>query len=36
VVYPQARFHSRLVPEFVQVAKERLAALQGAGGRPAA
>lgn len=36
VVYPKERFHSRLVNDFVQFAKERLAALQGAGGRPAA
>ena len=37
VVYPKERFHSRLVSGFVQFAKERLAALQGAGAvRPAA
>jgi DNA-binding transcriptional LysR family regulator len=30
VVYPKERFHSRLVSGFVQFAKERLAALQGA------
>ena len=30
VVYPKERFHSRLVNGFVQFAKERLAALQGA------
>jgi len=37
VVYPKERFHSRLVSGFVQFAKERLAALQGAGtGQPAA
>jgi DNA-binding transcriptional LysR family regulator len=31
VVYPKERFHSRVVNSFVQFAKERLAALQGAG-----
>jgi DNA-binding transcriptional LysR family regulator len=37
VVYPKERFHSRLVSGFVQFAKERLAAVQGAGtGQPAA
>jgi DNA-binding transcriptional LysR family regulator len=37
VVYPKERFHSRLVNGFVQFAKERLAALQGADAeRPAA
>jgi len=37
VVYPKERFHSRLVSGFVQFAKERLAALQGAKAvRPAA
>ena len=37
VVYPKERFHSRLVNGFVQFAKERLAALQGAEAvRPAA
>ena len=37
VVYPKERFHSRLVSGFVQFAKERLAALQGADAvRPAA
>jgi len=37
VVYPKERFHSRLVSGFVQFAKERLAALQGANAvRPAA
>jgi DNA-binding transcriptional LysR family regulator len=35
VVYPKERFHSRLVNSFVQFAKERIAALQGAE-RPAA
>jgi DNA-binding transcriptional LysR family regulator len=30
VVYPKERFHSRLVNEFVQFAKERLAAMQAA------
>ena len=30
VVYPKERFHSRLVNSFVQFAKERLTALQGA------
>ena len=36
VVYPKERFHSRLVSGFVQFAKERLAALQGAVARTAA
>jgi DNA-binding transcriptional LysR family regulator len=36
VVYPKERFHSRLVSGFVQFAKERLAALQGASGTRAA
>ena len=37
VVYPKERFHSRLVNSFVQFAKERLAAQQGAeADRPAA
>jgi DNA-binding transcriptional LysR family regulator len=37
VVYPKERFHSRLVSGFVQFAKERLSALQGANAvRPAA
>jgi len=37
VVYPKERFHSRLVSGFVQFAKERLVALQGAHAvRPAA
>lgn len=37
VVYPKERFHSRLVSGFVQFAKERLAAQQGAeAARPAA
>jgi len=31
VVYPKERFHSRLVNEFVQFAKQRLPALQAAG-----
>ena len=31
VVYPKERFHSRLMNEFVQFAKERLPALQAAG-----
>lgn len=31
VVYPKERFHSRLVSGFVEFAKERLAAMQGAG-----
>ena len=31
VVYPKERFHSRLVNGFVEFAKERLAAMQGAG-----
>ena len=30
VVYPKERFHSRLVNSFVQFAKERIAAMQGA------
>jgi len=30
VVYPKERFHSRLVNSFVQFAKERFAAMQGA------
>ena len=30
VVYPKERFHSRLINSFVQFAKERLAAMQGA------
>jgi len=33
VVYPKERFHSRLVSGFVQFAKERLSALQGAAAR---
>lgn len=32
VVYPKERFHSRLINSFVQFAKERLAAMQGADG----
>jgi len=31
VVYPKERFHSRLIEEFVQFAKQRLAALQDSG-----
>ena len=30
VVYPKERFHSRLVEDFVQFAKQRLAAMQAA------
>ena len=31
VVYPKERFHSRVVAGFVEFAKQRLVALQGAG-----